>query len=93
MFLLPTLPQDLDLPQDYTCHNYDCYDSSFKDNGWSASLFGCNFEAAFRFGHDVCCVKVLYIGIVHLLNFIRASTSDQFIPKENSTFAQDCGDT
>lgn len=52
-----------------------------------------NFEAAFLFGHDVCSVKFLYIDIVHVLNFVRASWSDQFIPKENSTIAQDYGDT
>ena len=67
--------------------------SSFKDNGWSSSVFGFNFEAAFCFGHDVCCVKVLYIDIEGLLNFVRARRTDQFIPKENSTIAQDCGDT
>ena len=38
-------------------------------------------------------MKVLYIDIVHLLNFVRASRSDQLIPKENSAIAQDCGDT
>ena len=38
-------------------------------------------------------MKVLYIDIVHLLNFVRASRPDQLIPKENSAIAQDCGDT
>ena len=93
MFLHPTLSQDLHLPHDYKGHNYDCLPLFLKDNGWSSSVFGFNFEAAFLFGHGGRCVKVLYIDIVHLLNFVRASRSDQLIPKENSAIAQDCGDT
>ena len=93
MFLHPTLSQDLHLPRDYKCHNYDRLPLFLKDNGWSSSVFGFNFEAAFLFGQGGCCVKVLYIDIVHLLNFVRASRSDQLIPKENSAIAQDCGDT
>ena len=93
MFLYPTLSQDLHLPHDYKCHNYDCLPLFLKDNRWSSSVFGFNFEAAFLFGHGGRCVKVLYIDIVHLLNFVRASRPDQLIPKENSAIAQDCGDT
>lgn len=85
MFLPPTLSQDLHLPHDYKCHNYDCLPLFLKDNGWSSSVFGFNFEAAFLFGHGGRCVNVLYI--------VRASRSDQLIPKENSAIAQDCGDT